>query len=186
MERLNILKAFIICCLLMSCSSSDFYKKIQTLDKSLKNDSEQDLYIYSLKKDKIDIDKYIFRFLKKELKNTSNIYYLLTPIYGEDDYDIIFASVYDVDNDVYYYLENEDFFSKKISLIENRDQKSHLEFEKIINDFNKNKCQILKNRIHTLRETELYEITLKYLYKIDLKNDIYEKCSFKNVSYYEF
>ena len=98
MERLNILKAFIICCLLMSCSSSDFYKKIQTLDKSLKNDSEQDLYIYNLKKDKIDIDKYIFRFLKKELKNTSNIYYLLTPVYGEDDYDIIFASVYDVDN----------------------------------------------------------------------------------------
>ncbi|GEM_PF-1750252 len=186
MERLNLPLIILLSTFFTGCSSSLFYEKIKEMDKIDEASSKEEISIHYIKNKKIDIDKYVFSFLKKELKNTSNIYYLLTPVYGEDDYYTIFASIYDVDNDVYYYLKNEDFFSKKIFLIENKDQKSHLEFERIINDFNKKKCQILKNRIHTLRETELYEITLEYLYKIDLKNDIYEKCIFKNVSYYEF
>lgn len=188
MDRLKISLVLLLIGCFTACTAPKFYKEIKEIDKEQINRSKEDRRIWEIKKDHIDIDKYFLRFLKEELKDTNHIYYWCLPMMDNAGFDRIDACIYDVDNNKYYYLTNNDYFSKKINIQDVSEEMVLLYYKIIYEHFTNGNCEKLK----ALGELGTDASTLlgtQAIYEIDLKNNFIKKCSFLEIldqNYYPY
>lgn len=93
MERLNKMGLIVILfALISSCSASyKFNREIKKLDNANS--------LFTFKE-----NKRIFKYLKKELNNSTTIYYITSTIDGENDVEGITASIFDEEKNTFYNL----------------------------------------------------------------------------------
>lgn len=177
MERLNLPLIILLSTFFTGCSSSLFYEKIKEMDKINEASSKEEIAIHYIKNKKIDIDKYVFSFLKKELKNTSHIYYFIQPTYIHNDFNRINIIVFDVDHKKYYYLQNKSFFSKKIISINELNVFDEEYYKYIYELFNNESCDELVRIGTENNESGGNEV----IYEINFKKNVIRKCNYPSV-----
>jgi hypothetical protein len=127
------------------------------------------------------MNKLVFNKLKKELTKTNHIIYLYSP-------DASFTSkkhwfiIYDVENKIYYYIENKDSNPKKIEIVKVSNNLKDNYYRFIFDNFLENKCEILKQR----GDIKLSGVrTYKAIYEVNLESKKNKCCYFKNFLYLE-
>lgn len=179
-SKLNLLYILMFM-FLYSCSVPKFYSEINEMQKNnnyeIKKNSET---VISIKTQSYDMNKLVFNKLKKELIKTNHIIYL----YSSDSFTSkkYWFIIYDVENNIYYNIENKDNNPKNIEIVEvNNDLKDNY-YRFIFDNFLENKCEILKQR----GNIKLSGVrTYKAIYEVNLETKKNKSCYFRNFLYLE-
>ncbi|TPD69789.1 hypothetical protein FJA49_07735 [Flavobacterium microcysteis] len=162
----------------IGCSTPKFYTEIATMQKEIRDDIDKaegnpqnEVRIKGY-----NMNKLVLKKMRNELKNTNHIlyYYSPDPSFSSNKFWFI---IYDVDNKVYYNIENNDFNNKQIDLIEKTDKLSEKFALFVFNNYMNNNCELLKSKGNVnISGVRTYEA----IYEINLTNKENKHCYFKN------
>jgi hypothetical protein len=162
---------------IFSCSTPKFYKEVDIMQSLIQNDiNKSNTSIQTIEVKSDDMNKLVFEELKVKLKETNHILYYSSPDNSLSSKKFWFV-VYDIDNGIYYNLENNNTNSKKIHIIEETTflQDKYTSF--IFDNYLKNRCDTLKAKGDvSLSGIRTYEV----IYEVDLKKAESKNCYFKN------
>lgn len=180
-SKLNLLYILLFMSL-YGCSVPKFYNEINEMQKNIKYETEKNNEaVISIKTQSYNMNKLVFNKLKKELTKTNHIIYLYSA-------DASFTSkkywfiVYDVDNNIYYNIENKDANSKTIKIVEVNDYLKDNYYRFIFDSYLNDQCELLKQKGNTkLSGVRTYEA----IYEVNLENKENRSCYFRNFLYLE-
>lgn len=162
---------------LNSCGVPRFYNEINEMHKSVKHETENvDNDAINIKIKDFNMNLLVFNKLKKELTEVNHIIYFYHPKSSFNSQKVWFI-VYDVDNKIYYELENNDSNPKKIHLVERNDVLLNSFYEYIFENYINDNCELLKEKGNVKISGER---TFEVIYEVDLIQKKNKKCFFKN------
>jgi len=162
-------------------NAKQFYNKINNFDTENQND-RYSKSLYFDKKEILDTDKYVLKFLKDSLKNTNHIYY----VYSSMDSGPSRVIIFDVDNQKKYVVTNESYKSKNFSFRKYRFIES-ADIEEFYYDFVLNKA--ISNRCDELLEINKIQQAegdflsggVEAVYEINLEKNEISRCVFGTI-----
>ncbi len=165
----------------IGCSTPKFYTEIATMQKEIRDDIDKDEGNpqSEVRIKGYNMNKLVLKKMRDELKNTNHILYYYSPDSSFSSNKFWFT-IYDVDNKIYYSLENNDLNNKQIDLIkktDNLDDPSDGYALFVFNNYINNNCELIKNKGNVnISGARTYEA----IYEIDLTNKENKYCYFKN------
>lgn len=181
MEKLKIIFLGLISLLLFNCGSHNatkFYKAIMKNDNDIPKEKVIDSNIYYGKKEFGDPDRDVLSLLKKQLKNTNHIYYTYIPeVRGYIPHYSINVYVYDVDNDISYFIKQKDNKLKEFELGKMFDEYDVFRNNFIVEQIKNNNCDSILSI-----KREFSDEVGQVVYDINLKEKTVNRCSFNRLS----
>lgn len=174
----KILYVLLLSMSFIGCSTPKFYTEIARMQKEIRDDIDkaEGNTPNEVRIKGYDMNKLVLKKMRNELKNTNHILYYNSPNSSFSSNKFWFT-IYDVDNKVYYSLENNDSYKKQIDLIEKKDNLSDKFALYIFNNYMNNNCELLKNKGNVnISGVRTYEA----IYEINLTNKENKHCYFKN------
>lgn len=167
---------------LYGCSVPKFYSEINEMQNDIKYETEKNIdNAIEIKIKSNDVNKLVFKKLKKELVNSNHIIYFNHPSSSLIEKKYWFV-VYDIDNQIYYELESSETNKKRIELIKRSDTLTNNYYRYILNNYINDKCDILKQKGNTkLSGVRTYEA----IYEVNLESKENRSCYFRNFLYLE-
>lgn len=183
MEKLlKIIILVFLCSIYNACkptNTKQFYNKINNFDAEHQNDRYSE-WLYFVKKEILDTDKYVLKFLKDSLKNTNHIYYTYLPINSGPSTVIIF----DVDNKKKYVVTNESYKSKNFSFKKypfiNDADIGEFYYDFVLNKAISNKCDELLE-INKIQADADSMGEVQAVYEINLEKNEISRCVFGSI-----
>lgn len=162
---------------IFSCTTPKFYKEVDIMQSQIQNDiNKNNSSIQTIEVKSYDMNKLVFDKLKVKLKETNHIIYYSSPDNSLSSKKFWFV-VYDIDNGIYYNMENNSANSKVIDIIEETTSLQDRYTSFIFDNYLKNRCDTLKAKGDVnLSGMRTYEV----IYEVDLKKAESKNCYFKN------
>src|SRR5690606_4973600 len=178
MEKLKIIVFSFTLLSFVSCAaqnSQKFYKAVVENDENTPKEHFPELGVHYHKNEFKGADKKIFDLLKEQLKEVNHIYYGYLPQeLGVDPTLILRAFVYDVDNDRFYFLEQQlDDDPEAFQLVNELIEYDYYRANFIIKNLKNNDCKSIQDAAKAN-----FNISGQVVYDINLKENTIKRCSF--------
>ncbi|WP_091526647.1 hypothetical protein [Paenimyroides ummariense] len=184
MEKLlKIIMLAFLCSIYNACkptNAKQFYNKISNFDANNKNDRYSE-WLHFGKKEILNTDKYVLKFLKDSLKNTNHIYYVYSSIDSGPSRVIIF----DVDNQKKYVVtnnlyKNKNFSFRKYLFIDEADIEEFY-YDFVLNKAISNRCDELLEINKSQADANFSSGGVQAVYEINLEKNEISRCVFGSI-----